>query len=209
MPIHLDGPTLTIIGGPNGSGKSSIIALLKDLGYALPNYLNADDVASGLAGNIDERNVLAQTLVRNGRDAAIEKGLSLTYETVMSHDSHVEAMRRARAKGFFVRLIFVGTDNPEINVARVADRVAKGGHDVPVDRIHTRYQTIMRHSLRLAIRAVDEAMVFDTSYLSGPLRVAHVIQKFVRVWPTPGIDWPRTAFLDDLRADPDYVFGPQ
>jgi predicted ABC-type ATPase len=208
MSISLDGPVLTLIAGPNGSGKSSIVGMLRQLGYALPNYLNADDIASALAGSAQDRNTLAQKLVREGRDSAIEQGQSITYETVMSHQSHVDAMIRARASGFFVRLIFVATDDPEISISRVADRVAKGGHDVPADRIRSRYQTIMTHALRAAVRAADESMIFDTTYLTQPLRVAHIIQKFVRVWPCPKISWPKLALLDDLRDDPGYIFAP-
>jgi len=60
----------------------------------------------------------------------------------MSHHSHIDYMWRAAKMGFQVRFYFVATDDPAINLDRVANRVAHGGHDVPTDRIIGRYDLL-------------------------------------------------------------------
>ena len=88
---------------------------------------------------------------------------------------------------------------------RVANRVAKGGHDVPADRIMARWLRVMDTTLLAAIKAADEALIFDNTLSSGPLRVARVIRGEVFTFPTPDIAWPERAVLAALRADPDYA----
>jgi predicted ABC-type ATPase len=87
---------------------------------------------------------------------------SFSFETVMSHLSKVEILASARETGFFAQLWFVGTDDPQTNVERVALRVAQGGHDVPRERIVARWKRTME-LLSEAIRSANEAFVFDNS----------------------------------------------
>ncbi|HEX3674130.1 MAG TPA: hypothetical protein VHU87_07625 [Rhizomicrobium sp.] len=85
----------------------------------------------------------------------------------MSHPSKIDVLRRARALGYFNILYFVGTESPELNVARVAQRVALGGHDVPEDRIVARYKTTMA-LLPKAVAECDRTVLFDNSYHDAP-----------------------------------------
>ena len=80
----------------------------------------------------------------------------------MSHPSKVDVLIRAKAAGFFVQLFFVGIDNPNTNVERVALRVAQGGHAVPEDRIVARWGRTME-LLHRAIGSAHRAFVFDNS----------------------------------------------
>ena len=194
-------PSLTVIGGPNGSGKTSVITVLQDSGHHFATYLNADDIAATMGGPDAAR--AAQTQVREFRDRCIAERQSVSYETVLSHPSHLDAMERAVALGFYVRLIFVTTDDPEINIARVAQRVAKGGHPVPDDRVISRYRRCMTESLPRAVRIADEAMVWDNSFAAprGRLPVAHVTGRYVRRYPTPTLDWPERYLFAPLRAE--------
>jgi predicted ABC-type ATPase len=75
-------------------------------------------------------------------------------------------MLDARERGFDVALIYVGTSDPSINVARVANRVALGGHDVPEVDIRRRY---IRSLLNLPIAAAraDVSVIFDNSNDDG------------------------------------------
>lgn len=91
-----------------------------------------------------------------------KKDVTFTCETVMSHESKLDFMREARAKGFRVYLYFVSTSSPEINVGRVATRVQEGGHSVPEDKIRSRYFRALGN-LHKAILLSDRAYVFDNS----------------------------------------------
>ena len=85
---------------------------------------------------------------------------SFTFETVMSSPDKVEFLRHAKANGFRIYLYFVATEDPEINVSRVANRVRAGGHDVPHDKILSRYERSLE-LLSDALRVANRAYVFD------------------------------------------------
>ena len=87
---------------------------------------------------------------------------SFTFETVMSSPDKIEFLRAARGDGFRIYLYFVATQDPDINVARVANRVRAGGHDVPRDKILARY-TRSLELLSSAIAVADRAYIFDNS----------------------------------------------
>lgn len=91
-----------------------------------------------------------------------KKEITYTVETVMSHPSKLEFMRKAREKGFRIYLYYVSTSSPEINVGRVATRVQRGGHDVPEDKIRSRYYRSLEQ-LHKAILLSDRAYIFDNS----------------------------------------------
>lgn len=115
-----------------------MINALRTRGVDLGIYINADDISRALSdkGPADQydRDRKAQMRSRQQRYAALETGQSLSYETVMSHDSHIDFMREARNRGYEVHLYFVGVSDPQINIDRIAQRVAQGGHDVPKDK---------------------------------------------------------------------------
>ena len=87
---------------------------------------------------------------------------SFTFETVMSSPDKIEFLQSARDAGFRTYLYFVATQNPKINIARVAARVRAGGHDVPTDKIIARYSRSLG-LLADAIRVANRAYIFDNS----------------------------------------------
>lgn len=157
-----------MIAGPNGSGKSTLIERLGEAGVAFGEYLNADDIARQLKGTPQETALAAQIAVRALRQKAVEERRDHTFETVLSHPSHIDHLRVARQAGFDVVVYFVATDDPFINIGRVANRVLHGGHDVPRDRIEARYHRSLAN-LKLAIAVAHEAFVFDNSLPGSPM----------------------------------------
>lgn len=105
---------------------------------------------------------MASALVESMREVLLEWGKTFTFETVMSHRSKVEILQRARDAGYRTYLYFVATEDVEINVARVANRVELGGHAVPVEKIRSRYHRSL-DLLFNAIRNTDRAYIFDNS----------------------------------------------
>jgi predicted ABC-type ATPase len=96
------------------------------------------------------------------RQSWIASGQSFTTETVMSAPDKLRLLESARNEGFRTYLYFVSTESTRINRERVASRVVKGGHDVPEDKIDSRYERSMRQ-LRPAIRLSNRAYLFDNS----------------------------------------------
>ncbi|MEO6092471.1 MAG: AAA family ATPase [Novosphingobium sp.] len=165
-------PFVTMIAGPNGSGKSTLIARLIDSGVDLGEYLNADDIARRMAGGkapTDDISRAAQIEVRERRQLALAEMRDHSFETVMSHVSHLDHLLAARTACFTVIIYFVATEDPVINSRRVADRVRHGGHDVPSDRIIARYHRCLAN-LPTAIVMADRGIIFDNSSTDSPLR---------------------------------------
>ena len=96
------------------------------------------------------------------RHKLLEQKVSFTFETVMSHPSKVALLAEAQQAGYRTYLYFVATDDPAINISRVRNRVHLGGHDVPEDRIVTRYHRSLELLLD-AIHQTNRAYVFDNS----------------------------------------------
>jgi predicted ABC-type ATPase len=96
------------------------------------------------------------------RQKLLEKKVSFTFETVMSHPSKVGLLAQAQQAGYRTYLYFVATEDPAINVSRVRNRVKLGGHPVPEDRIEKRYYRSL-DLLMQAIRYTNRAYIFDNS----------------------------------------------
>lgn len=96
------------------------------------------------------------------RQKLILSNQSFTFETVMSAPGKVSLLEKARRHGFRTYLYYVATDDPIINISRVKYRVKTGGHDVPTDKISTRYYRSLA-LLPEAVKYTNRAYIFDNS----------------------------------------------
>jgi predicted ABC-type ATPase len=151
-----------MVAGPNGAGKTTLVWTLRRKGVEFGEYINPDDIARELQGSYDDRVRQAQSIADRRREACIEARRSFSFETVMSHPSKIDILARAKAAGFYVQFFFVGIDDPQTNIERVRLRVAQGGHDVPTDKIVSRWHRTMA-SLHGAIKIADRSFLFDNS----------------------------------------------
>ena len=168
-------PSLVLVAGPNGAGKSTFIELYLD-GLGLP-YVNADHIARilrtaqpGLSQRqLDQR---AFEEAERLRDDLLQLRIGFCTETVFSDPvgSKLDFLERARAAGFFVILVFIGLENPGISAGRVIQRVARGGHDVPRDRLIARFPRTLKN-LRDAVPIVNEAFLYDNTLFDAPYRL--------------------------------------
>jgi predicted ABC-type ATPase len=130
--------------------------------------LEIDEVKGGILcfPKTDEHAYLASVISEEIRNLLLKNKLSFTFETVMSHVSKVELLEEAKSRGYRTYLYYVATEDPEINVSRVAYRVSQNGHSVPLDKIVSRYERSLGYLLR-AIRASNRAYIFDNSGTPG------------------------------------------
>lgn len=161
-----DAPFLLVIAGPNGSGKSTLVDYLIEAGIDFGEHINPDEIAAGLDLPEPARSRQAQAIADFQRDRCLADRLSFGFETVMSHPSKVNFMIRADDAGYDVKLYFVCTSDPEINVRRVENRVRRGGHDVPHERIVSRYWRTLELLPHAALVA-RHTVLFDNSALVG------------------------------------------
>jgi predicted ABC-type ATPase len=96
------------------------------------------------------------------RQKLIESGRALTFETVMSSPDKVELLCQAQVRGYRTYLYYVATEDPEINISRVQHRVKMGGHNVPNDKIISRYYRSL-DLLMDAVQYTHRAYIFDNS----------------------------------------------
>lgn len=158
-------PALLVIAGPNGAGKTTVTVRLRaDHWSEGVEYLNPDDVARDRFGdwNSPEAVLSAARWAEARREELLERRLGIAFETVFSAPDKVDFISRARDAGYFVRVFFIGTADPRINASRVADRVIRGGHTVPIEKIVARYERSLAN-LPVAIDIADRVYVFDNS----------------------------------------------
>ncbi|MBI2895773.1 MAG: zeta toxin family protein [Deltaproteobacteria bacterium] len=158
-------PVLLVIGGPNGSGKTTVTARLREERWSEGvEYLNPDEVARDRFGdwNSPQAVLSAAQWTDARREELLGLGEGIAFETVLSTTTKVDFLRRAKDRGYFVRVFFIGTSDPRINAARIAGRVMEGGHTVPIEKIVTRYVRSMAN-LSAVLRLSDRVYVFDNS----------------------------------------------
>lgn len=158
-------PLLIVIAGPNGSGKTTITSkLLKHEWLEDAIYINPDNIARDKFGDWNSADAVlkAAKYSTEMRQKYLNEKKSLIFETVLSTSEKVEFIKRAIEFGYFVRLFFVSTENPQINASRIARRVMEGGHDVPIPKIISRYAKSINNCSILA-PIVDRLYVYDNS----------------------------------------------
>ena len=96
------------------------------------------------------------------KEQYLKHRISFSFETVFSHPAKIDVLRRAQAAGFKTYMYFVATENPVINVNRIKERVALGGHDVPEEKTRSRYLRCMEQ-VRYALPYLNRAYFFDNS----------------------------------------------
>ena len=87
---------------------------------------------------------------------------SFVFETVFSAQDKIDFVIRAKQAGFFIRIFFISTSNPAINASRIAKRVMKGGHDVPITKIISRYNKSIQNC-KIVASIIDRLYVYDNS----------------------------------------------
>lgn len=142
----------------------------------------------------------ASVLVDFIRHDLLRRKESFTFETVMSARAKVDFFCRARQQGFRTYLYYVATEDSEINISRVAHRVALGKHDVPRDKIVQRYYRSLS-LLADAVTCADRAYVFDNSD-SDRVWVAEITDGVELELKTDLVPyWVKTSLLDKLVDD--------
>lgn len=162
-------PVIVALAGPNGAGKSTFYrAHLKEAGL---RFVNADVLSRELRLGPYEAAKVADSLRRE----LVKQRESFVFETVFSDPAgdKLAFLKDAAAAGYTVILCFIGISGPATSEQRVAMRVSQGGHDVPTDKLQTRYPRILAN-LRSALRELPHVWVFDNDDLRHPFRLVTV-----------------------------------
>ena len=158
-------PIIIALAGPNGAGKTTFYH--SHLAKAGLRYVNADRLAAEL--NLDA--YAAAEMATRVRQALLAQRASFAFETVFSDPvgEKVEFLKVAAETGYTVVVCFVGLQSATVSEERVAMRVTQGGHDVPSQKLRTRFPRILAN-LKRAIDDLPHVLVFDNSDLRMPYR---------------------------------------
>ena len=155
---------ILVIAGPNGAGKTTFATEFLPHEADCPIFLNADLIAAGLSPFRPSRVALeAGRLVLKQIDALARQGRSFAFETTLSGRGHARRIAQWQEQGYRVKLFFLRLPTPEAAIARVAQRVTEGGHDVPEAVIRRRFQEGWRNFEEMYRGLVDGWAVYDNS----------------------------------------------
>lgn len=164
-----------IVAGPNGSGKSTaygrndIAEFDGSVWIINPDLLTARlRVAEKLA--LADANLAAVQRIEAWLNASIDVHQTIGVETVLSSPKYRPLVTKAKERGFEIRLIYVYVESVDLQLERIRIRVAKGGHDVPLDKVRDRRDRSIEQ-LSWFFNAADYAWILDNSH-SEPIYVA-------------------------------------
>jgi len=166
-------PLVVVPAGPNGAGKSTSAARLLRGALAVDEFVNADTIAQGLSAYRPEAAAVTagRVMLERLRFLARERR-DFAFETTLAGRGHARWLRERRSSGYRAHLIFLSLPDPDLAVARVAERVSQGGHHVPEDVVRRRFRAGLKNLLACYPGAVDSWQVYDNAELAGPRLIA-------------------------------------
>lgn len=155
---------IVVIAGPNGAGKTTFAREFLPHEANCPDFINADLIAAGLSPFKPESAAFrAGRLMLEELHDRIRHGKSFAFETTLSGHTYVKLLRECRAQGYHVLLVFLSLPNADMAVARVAARVAQGGHNVPESDIRRRFEAGLKNFHNSYKAVVDAWTLYDNS----------------------------------------------
>lgn len=181
----MSSPVLHILAGPNGAGKSTFVREVLQPVTRLP-FINADEIAAERwPGSEAEHAYHASDAASEARNKSLNQRSSFITETVFSHPSKIDLVRRATQMGYLVFLhVILVPEN--LAVLRVEYRVSDGGHTVPESKIRERYRRLWS-LISTASDLADRATFYDNSRAHVPFRV---IANYQDGQPSGDVEWP-------------------
>jgi len=168
-------PLAVFLVGTNGSGKSS-----------LRNYLNLSDIQTNIDPDVlnrvyrtkypDTYQVEAGKQALRMYDDALQKGLNICLESTLAGRGTMQRVIAAKNAGYFTLAYYIGLNSVELNLERVAQRVARGGHDIPEDIVRRRFNE-SANNLVLIKDYLDEIYLLDNSEANFELQSSIIAKK--------------------------------
>lgn len=157
--------TIHVFAGVNGSGKSSILGeFIKANGGS---YYNPDGYAKDLMTTAPELSLVeaqaeAWQLGKDQLIRACRDETAFAFETTLGGKTFTDLLLHFAKTGTRISVYYIGLNSVELNVQRVAERVQRGGHDIPLEKIKQRWESSLLNLIRL-IPHLNELLVFDNS----------------------------------------------
>lgn len=146
----------TIIGGVNGVGKSSLSGVLSAENSDLGIIIDTDKITAENGGDRIKGGKIAIERIEN----CLKRGINFTQETTLSGVRTLKTIQKARELNYFIRLYYVGVSSSAESISRIANRVSKGGHDIPPEDVKRRYEKRFDDLIKI-LPYCNEVIFFD------------------------------------------------
>lgn len=200
---------IAVLAGTNGAGKSSVAgAAIRASGgdFYNPDEATAAYIGAGLTPGA--ANSRAWHRGRTQLERAIRDGLEYAFETTLGGQTITRLLLKAASGGHAVRIWYVGLESPELHIRRVKERVSRGGHDIPEEKIRERWDASRENLIRL-LPQITELQVYDNSAEAAPeegrppnpVRLLHLKSGQILGLPPLGSipDWAKSILAAALR----------
>jgi predicted ABC-type ATPase len=155
---------LYIISGANGSGKTTAAKQILPYFLKVYEYVNADEIAVGLSPFKPESVAIqAGKLMLKRLDYLLRHKIDFAFETTLSGLNYLRFLRKCQSENYKINLIYFWLYSPELAIARVRQRVASGGHNIPEDTIIRRYHRGRKNLIESYIPLCDTWIIYNNS----------------------------------------------
>ncbi|MEB3343444.1 zeta toxin family protein [Okeania sp.] len=157
-------PEIYVIGGANGSGKTTVAKKLLPNVLDIFEYVNADEIATGLSPfNAESVAIQAGRLMLERLKTLVKEKLDFAFETTLAARNFAHFLRNCKADGYTINLIYFWLQTPELAIERVQRRVDSGGHNIPIEVIRRRYERGKKNLIQLYLPLCDSWIVYNNS----------------------------------------------
>ena len=162
-------PGVVVLGGPNGAGKSTAAPRLLRGSLKVEEFVNADTLAQGLSAFRPQDVALEAGRITLARlDSLESQRKSFAFESTLASHALVRRLRRLKQRGYSVHVVYLWLPTVDLALARVAERVRTGGHDVPAEAVRRRFDRGRRNFFTLYRPLADTWRLYDASAITGP-----------------------------------------
>lgn len=155
---------IVMIAGPNGAGKTTTAIPFVSSNFAVDEFVNADEIARGLAPMHPESvSLSASKLMLKRLKELLKEGMSVAFETTGAATNYVRHLKAAQDDGYAVHLLFLWLPSADVAVQRVIHRVQQGGHHIPEETIRRRYTAGLKNLIKHYLPICNSAIILDNS----------------------------------------------
>lgn len=163
-------PRIVVVGGPNGAGKSTIVPRFLTDVFGVDDFVNADDIARGLSRlRPSQVAIEAGELMLRRIKTLAESSSNFAFETTLSGRSLIRWLTAQKQRGYEIQIAYVWLVDPELAVARVAQRMDEGGHSIDEPTIRRRYLRSLTNFMTSYKNLADRWWVYNNSTSSSSM----------------------------------------
>jgi predicted ABC-type ATPase len=166
-------PSVVVLGGPNGAGKSTSAPRLLRESLKVEHFVNADALAQGLSAFRPEEVALdAGRIMLRRLDELGDQRKTFAFESTLASQMLARRLERLKQHGYLVCLVYLWLPRVELALARVAERVRAGGHDVPAAAVRRRFDRSRVNFFTIYRPLANSWRLYDAASITGPRFVA-------------------------------------